>query len=47
MVKRKRNYDNAICCICGSRDTYIYHGSPKWYTCICGKDGCTGFLCNK
>ncbi len=34
-VKRKKNCDNAICCICGSRDTYIYHGSP---TCICGKN---------
>lgn len=47
MAKRKKNYDNVICCICGSRDTYIYQGSPKWYTCICGKEGCTRFLCNK
>lgn len=33
------------CCICRSGDTYIYHGTPQWRTCTCGKECCTGYLC--
>lgn len=47
MARRKRNYENAICCICRSAETHIYQGEPKWYTCKCGKKDCTKFLCNK
>ncbi len=47
MAKKKKDYSNAICCECGSGVTYIYHGSPKWYGCKCGRKGCTDILCNK
>lgn len=34
------------CCICKSRNTYIYpNGHEQWHTCECQKKICTGYLC--
>lgn len=38
-------HTNTKCCICGSGETYIYQGSPKWHGHICNKKNCTGYIC--
>lgn len=36
------------CCICHSDETSIRNnGSPRWYECVCSKESCTGYYCNK
>lgn len=45
-MSRYINYEDRICCICKSNETYIDpHGKRQWHSCICGKESCTKFLC--
>lgn len=45
--KKRTQFKGRKCCECGSYETYIYGSRPKWYTHICTKECCTGYICNK
>jgi len=51
-VTRKKSrtsiHTNTKCCKCGADYTYISpKGYASWFKCICNKENCTKYLCNK
>jgi hypothetical protein len=45
-MSKKTNIEKRVCFVCRSNDTYIYHGSSKWYRHIDNKGDWTGnWLC--
>lgn len=41
-------FEGRRCCVCRGDGTYIKNtGNPLWHTCVCGKDDCAKWLCDR
>lgn len=45
-MPKKVDHSNTMCCICGSKDTYVYNGKHIWYNHRCNKKDCTAYECS-